>query len=160
MKPTAVDLSIGLTVLAVTACTTPDAGDATAMTEAERASIEERLYEMEHDWVNAYETGDLSALHRIFADDFIYTVNDGTLYDKAGFIALAEQDPIDYDSITIDSMATRWYANTAVVTGRGTDYWTEDGVTRTSAGVFTNVFVERDGLWQVVVGHSSPAPPG
>ncbi len=145
---------------AFVACAPTDGSAPAAMTDADRASIQEQLYQMEYDWVGAYESGDLSALDRIFADDFIYTVNDGTLYDKTDFIALAEQDPIEYDSVTIESMETRWYGSTAVVTGSGTNYWTEDGVVSSDPGVFTNVFVERDGRWQVVVGHSSPAPPG
>ncbi len=146
---------------AFVACAPTDGSAPAAMTDADRASIQEQLYQMEYDWVGAYESGDLSALDRIFADDFIYTVDDGTLYDKTDFIALAEQDPIEYDSVTIESMETRWYGSTAVVTGSGTNYWTEDGVVVSGdPGVFTNVFVERDGRWQVVVGHSSPAPPG
>ncbi len=145
---------------AFVACAPTDGSAPAAMTDADRASIQEQLYQMEYDWVGAYESGDLSALDRIFADDFIYTVNDGTLYDKTDFIALAEQDPIEYDSVTIESMETRWYGSTAVVTGSGTNYWTVDGVVSNDPGVFTNVFVERDGRWQVVVRHSSPAPPG
>lgn len=140
------------------ACAPTGDGGPTAMTDADRAAIQEQLYQMEYDWVAAYESGDLSALDRIFADDFIYTINDGTLYEKAEFIALAEQDPIDYDSIRIETMETRWYGATAVVTGSGVNYWTEAGEVQRDAGQFTNVFVQRNGVWQVVVGHSSPLP--
>ena len=127
-----------------------------AMTDADRAMIEERLIQMGDDWSGAYESGDLSALDRIFADDFIYTVNDGTLYEKEAFIALDEQDPIDYDSTRIEEREIRWYGSTAVVTGVGVSYWTdENGAVQRDAGRFTNVFVEREGRWQVVVGHSS-----
>ena len=128
------------------------------MTDAQRAAIEEQLFEMEYDWIGAYESGDLSALDRIFADDFIYTVDDGTVYDKQAFISRAEEDPIDYDSIRIETMETRWYGSTPVVTGSGPSYWTENGVVQSDAGQFTNVFVERNGRWQVVVGHASPLP--
>jgi ketosteroid isomerase-like protein len=139
-------------------CTPAPNGGDTAMTDADRAMIEEQLIQMEHDWTGAYESGDLSALHRIFAEDFIYTVNDGTLYDKAGFISLAEENPIDPDSVRVEDYEIRWYGSTPVVTGVGATYWTdEEGVVQRDAGQFTNVFVERDGQWQVVVGHSSPA---
>ena len=139
------------------ACAPTENGAPIPMTDADRASIRDQLYQMEYDWVGAYESGDPSALDRIFADDFIYTVNDGTLYEKSEFIALGEQNPIEYDSVRIESMETRWYGSTAVVTGIGVNYWTEDRVVQRDAGQFTNVFVERDGRWQVVVGHSSPA---
>ena len=128
------------------------------MTDADRALIEGRLIQMGDDWGVAYKSGDLSALNRIFADDFIYTADDGTLYGKEAFIALAEQNPIEYDSVSfIEEREVRWYGSTAVVTGASGNYWTdENGVVQRVAGRFTNVFVERDGRWQVVVGHSSP----
>jgi hypothetical protein len=126
------------------------------MTDADRAAMEERLYQMEYDWVAANESGDVSVLDRLFAEDFIYTIDDGTLYLKEAFIALAAGDAGSVDSIRIEAMETRWYANTAVVTGVGVDYWTdEDEMDQRAAFQFTNVFVERDGNWQVVVGHSS-----
>ena len=128
-----------------------------AMTDADRATIEDQLIQMGNDWSRAYESSDLSALDRIFADDFIYSVNDGTLYGKEAFISLAEEDPIVYDSVRIEDREIRWYGNTAVVTGVGANFWTDgDGAVQRDAGRFTNVFVERDGQWQVVVGHSSP----
>ncbi len=110
---------------------------------------------MGDEWGEAYESGDLRAFDRIFADDFIYTVNDGTLHDKTAFISLAEHDSIDYDSVRVEDRTLRWYGTTAVVTGLAVSYWTQDGAVHSAAGQFTNVFVERAGRWQVVVGHSS-----
>jgi ketosteroid isomerase-like protein len=150
----------GLVVASLTGvggCAPADNGGDAPMTDPDRAAMEGQLIQIEHDWTGAYESGDLSALHRIFAEDFIYTVNDGTLYDKAGFIALAEEYPIDADSVRVEDYEIRWYGSTPVVTGVGVTFWTdEDGVIQRDASRFTNVFVERDGQWQVVVGHSSP----
>jgi ketosteroid isomerase-like protein len=157
MKTTSIAF-ICLAVGGVVACT-PPAGEAPAeITDGDRGVIAEQLFQMEHDWVNANETGEVSALHRIFADDFIYTVDDGTLYEKAAFIELAERDPIDYDSVRLGTMDIRWYGTTAVITGQGTSYWVDADGPQASTGQFTNVFVERDGEWKVVVGHSSPLP--
>ena len=142
--------------ISVTGCAPTDGDGSAAMTDADRASIQQQLFQMGNDWSEAYETGDLSAFDRIFADDFIYTVTDGTLYEKAAFISFAEQDPIDYDSVRVGDKGLRWYGTTAVVTGLVVSYWTEDGAVQSGARQFTNVFVERAGRWQVVVGHSSP----
>ena len=155
-RTAAFTLILGTAIFA--ACAPTDGSAPTAMTDADRASIQDQLLQMEYDWVAANESGDVSTFDRIFADDFIYTLPDGTLHGKAEFIALGDQDPIDYDSIRVESMETRWYGTTAVITGAGFDYWTEEGMARTAAFQFTNVFVERDGRWQVVVGHSSQLP--
>ncbi len=148
--------SLVLGLVGLAACAPSGDSGVAVMTDADRAAIEERLYQMEYDWVAANESGDASVLDRLFAEDFIYTIDDGTLYLKEAFIALAGEDAGSVDSNRIEDMETRWYANTAVVTGVGVDYWTdEDGTDQRAAFQFTNVFVERDGNWQVVVGHSS-----
>lgn len=142
-------------IISVTGCAPTDGDGSAAMTDADRTSIQQQLFQMEDEWGKAHESGDLGAFDLIFADDFIYTVNDGTLHEKAAFISLAEQDPIDYDSVRVEDKTLRWYGTTAVVTGRAVSYWTQDGAVHRAAGQFTNVFVERAGRWQVVVGHSS-----
>jgi len=60
-------------------------------------------------------TGDLSALDRILADGFIYTVDDGTVHDKASFIALGADDPVSYTRYEIGETSVRWYADNVVV---------------------------------------------
>ncbi len=73
--------AISLVAIAILAACAPAADDAGAavLTDAERNQVEQDLLQMENDWVAAYQTGDFTAFDRIFADDFIYTVNDGKL---------------------------------------------------------------------------------
>lgn len=147
---------LGLLVASVLLTGCAPAGEPPSeMNATERAAAEEVLYEMEYEWVAAFESGDLSALQNLFADDFIYTLPDGTVQDKPSFIALNEADPIDYDSVRIENMETRWYGNTPVVIGLGINFWTEDGAVAQDAAQFTNVFEHRDGRWWVIVGHAS-----
>jgi len=148
--------AISLVATAILVACAPAGDDAgtSVLTDAERNQVEQDLLQMENDWVAAYQTGDLTALDRIFADDFIYTVNDGTLYEKGAFIRVAEQDRIAYDSITVEDVAVRWYGDVAVVTGLARNFWQDESATaQTSGGRWTNVFVERNGRWQCVVGH-------
>lgn len=147
-----------LLTASLASCVAPAPGGPETVSEVDRSAVQEQLFQMERDWVAAYETGDLSALDRLFADDFIYTLDDGTIHGKASFIALAEMDPVRYDSVRIEDMEIRWYGETPVITGVGVNYVTEDGQVVRTAGRFTNVFVERDAGWQVVVGHSTPLP--
>jgi ketosteroid isomerase-like protein len=133
---------------------TADAG-VDQLTAADRAALEEVLFQMESDWVAAYASRDFGVFDRMFADDFIYTTNDGVLYDKASFIALAQRETTVYDSTNLEDMEIRWYGNTPVITGVGADYLTQDGIVIRAAGRFTNVFAQRAGQWQVIVGHSA-----
>jgi ketosteroid isomerase-like protein len=140
------------------ACAPTADNTAAPMTDAERAAIEADLVQMEYDWIAANESGDLTAFDRLFAEDFIYTTDDGVLHDRASFIALGEQDPVEYDSIRIEDMEVHWYGNTPVITGIGVNYSTQNGMTIRDAGRFTNLFDEQQGQWLVVVGHSAAVP--
>ena len=148
-------VSLLLGSLLTTGCSSSAEAPPQEMTAEERTAAEEVLYQMEYDWIGAFESGDMSALDDLFSADFIYTLSDGSVLDKASFIALNENDPIDYDSVRIENMETRWYGDTPVVIGLGVNYWTEDGAVVRDAGQFTNVFEHRDGRWWVIVGHSS-----
>jgi len=127
------------------------------LTADNKAEIEAMLLGWENDWVEAYRTGDLSVLERIFAPDFIYTIDSGELHDKASFIALGADDPNTYTTFETSDMTVRWYAdNVVVITGTATSAGTDaEGNEVSGAGSWTNVFVEREGQWQVVVGHAS-----
>jgi hypothetical protein len=124
------------------------------LTVEEKTEIEAMLLGLENEWGEAYRTGDLSVFERIFAPDFIYTIN-GELHDKASFIALGAN--VAYTTFETGDMAIRWYADNVVVI-TGTDAWVgtdAEGNEVSGADYWTNVFVERDGEWQVVVGHAS-----
>ena len=64
-------------------------------------------------------------------------------------------DPITYQSIEVSDMSAHWYGDDVVlVIGGATDTGTDaDGNTIQSTGRWTNVFMERDGGWQCVIGH-------
>ena len=55
----------------------------------------------------------------------------------------------------VDDMNVRLYDRIAVVTGRVTTKRLVKGQATTSQSRFTDVFVSRDGRWQLVAGHSS-----
>ena len=78
-----------------------------ALTTEEKVEIETMLLGWENDWVEAYRTGDLSVLERIFAPDFIYTIDTGELHDKASFIALGANDPNTYTTYETGDMTVR-----------------------------------------------------
>ena len=142
-------------LLCVVGCT-PSADDTyTSMTDSDRNAIEEQLIQMEYDWIGAFTSRDPSALNRIFASDFVYTFSDGRLVDKNEFISL-QQGWAAPDSVFLENMETHWYGATALITGIGVEYSTgDDGDVVRYAGQFTNVFMERDGNWQAIIGHIS-----
>ncbi|UCG88412.1 MAG: nuclear transport factor 2 family protein [Gemmatimonadota bacterium] len=136
------------------------ATQAAALSQAERDSIGEMLMQWERDWQNGDLTGDPLVLERILAPDFIYTIHNGDVHDKASFIGLRATSPVTLTSFENQRMSVHWYAdNVAVVVGltagTGTD---ADGADLSWSNAWTNVFVQRDGEWQCVVGHGHLTP--
>lgn len=148
-----------LVVLLATACApaADEAGLPEALSPAEREQIEQMILSLSNEWAAGMVTGDLSVLDRILAPDFIYTVDSGSVHTRASFIALLSDAPVTYTSFEVSDVSVRWYAdNVVVITGIDTSTWTDaDGNEGGGSGAFTNVYVQRDGEWQCVVGHST-----
>ena len=162
MKPTFVLVVATLMVVTASAAScaraADEARDEAALSSKQRDQIGQMLVEWEHDWVNSVREGDPSVLERILAADFIYTVRTGEVREKSSFIAAAVSDDFTYESFEIDDVEVRWYTDEVVVI-TGTALWSgQDSAGELLEGRsrWTNVFVERDGEWRVVVGHSTP----
>jgi ketosteroid isomerase-like protein len=99
---------------------------------------------------------DFKYFDHIEADDFVFTDASGNLASKKEDLA-GEKDCHKFaGSYDLDQTEVRLYGNTAVVTSRVTITGTSrDGKPVNHRSRFTDVFVWRDGRWQIVAGHSS-----
>ncbi|NNF14346.1 MAG: nuclear transport factor 2 family protein [Gemmatimonadetes bacterium] len=150
-SPPAVLLLLGL----LAACT---ASPEQALTTAERSEIEQMLFEWEEQWLQTTFSRDASHLERILADDLVYTIEDGTTIGKQEMIASWVDEPNTYTTWVIDDVEAHWFSDEVVLviggdTNEGTD---PDGNEIGASGRFTNVFIERDGIWQMAIGHYTP----
>ena len=102
---------------------------------------------------------DYKYFDQVEGEDFIFTDAAGTVSSKKQDMA-GEKDCRKSDAkYDVDNTEVRLFGNAAVVTGRITIVHKnkeEKLVTRRSR--FTDVFVYRDGRWQLVAGHSSRIP--
>ncbi len=121
--------------------------------------IKNALIQIEREIGRANLDCDYRYFDRIEAEDFIFTDAVGGVTGKKQDMA-GEKDCRKSDgTYEVDEPEVRLYGNTAVVTGRvtTTSKNKEDKlVVRRSR--FTDVFVWRDGRWQLVAGHSSRIP--
>lgn len=114
-------------------------------------SVEAQLKTLEREWFDAVVKNDAATLERIFADDFTATGSDGLFVNKAEMKSTLGQ--IRLDEIQSENFKLRLYGNTAVVTGNST-YLRNGRKLGTSA--HTEVWVKRQGRWQVVSWASIP----
>lgn len=119
--------------------------------------VEAELMQLERDIGDANIKRDKAFFERIEADEFIFTDSSGGLTTKAEDVASLDKPAGETKLISyiVDEMKVFDYGKTAVVFGRvtTTTRGKEGEVTRKSR--FTDVFVKRDGRWQMAAGHSS-----
>ena len=99
---------------------------------------------------------DYKLFDKVEAEEFIFTDASGNVSNKKEDMA-GEKDCVKHDfTYDLDDFHVTLYDNTAVVTARVTITGTnKEGKPFTRQNRFTDVFVWRDGRWQLVAGHST-----
>lgn len=131
----------------------------TASREAGRASQTERqLIDTERQRFAAMVAADIGALERLLADELTYTHTTGTTDSKAELLASLSSGTLKYLSIEPQEMRARPYGEAGVVTGRAAMKVRAGGQELALRIAFTDVYVRRDGRWQMVAWQSTRLP--
>ena len=139
------------------ACLSFAAAQSNKNSEQQPGKTEAELMRLERDIGDANIRRDKAFFERIEADEFVFTDSGGGITTKAEDVASLDKPAGEFKLVfyMVDDMKVHVYGKTAVVTGRTTT--THRGKDREAANRsrFTDVFVKRDGRWQLVAGHSS-----
>ena len=132
----------------------PDNSDRTKNDQARKD-----LLEIERQIGRANFDCDYKYFAQIEADDFFFTGPNGDTETKEQDLA-GEKDCHKFGgTYDLDETRISLYGNTAVFTARVTiSGKNKEGKDFTRRSRFTDVFVWRDGRWQIVAGHSSKIP--
>jgi ketosteroid isomerase-like protein len=100
---------------------------------------------------------DRATMERLYADDYSYTHSNGAVLNKTQEIAQRMSPDDAWTANKIDDLKVRIYGNVAIVTGRNTLTGSSKGYV---AGPrrFTEVWVRRNGRWQLVGGQTTLVP--
>ena len=128
-----------------------------AQTKTKQSKIETELMQLERDIGAANIRRDKAFFELTEADEFIFTDSSGGTTTKAEDVASLDKPAGEFKLVSydVDEMKVFVYGKTAVVTGRVTTVSRGKDREITSKNRFTDVFVYRDGRWQIVAGHSS-----
>jgi hypothetical protein len=110
---------------------------------------EKYISDSEAAWVAAEVSGDPSVAKRILADDYVGVFPDGTIGHKADAVAFfipANRSPRGH----LDYVHIRFFGNMATAQGQETDLRPAGSALPSGRLIFTDVFVLRDGRWQLV----------
>lgn len=125
-----------------------------------REAAEKTLTALERKWMDSLRQRDASVLSQLISDDF-------TLVTPRLVVAAGDRDKyfqhamreLNLTSYAFEGLTVRLYGRTAVVSGLLKQSANAAGEDWGGSYLFTDVWVNRDGTWQVVSRHASPPPP-
>jgi ketosteroid isomerase-like protein len=117
-----------------------------------------KIIAMENLWNRAEMNNDAPAVRLLLADDFVMTVAEGTLYNKAQMIASVADKTYRPVALQSTGMAVHYYGTTAVVTGAYYEKGVDKGKSWERRGRFTDTWMNLDGRWQCIASHFSVKP--
>jgi len=139
----------------------------TSATGRDTAQAREAVLRLAEELFRSYARGDTAAAARILAADYTGFTGDGHRETKAQALANLRRDSAtaasaSVDSMHVDSTTVRVFGDAAVAQTSGTLRARAEGQAATIGFRNTDVFVWRDGRWQIVATHLSrvPAPQG
>jgi len=114
-----------------------------------------KILALENVWNQAEEHKDVKALQSLLDPGLVYIDYDGSLMDKAQFIASVQAPSLHPEQIVNESMTAHVYGDSAVVTGVYRDKGTNNGKPYLRRGRFTDTWVYHDGAWVCVASQST-----
>ncbi len=120
-------------------------------TKAEKS----KLIALENAWNQAQIHRDGEALNALVADTFIYTDWDGTIMNKAKFIADSKDPSVETTMVANDNVEVYFYPGVAVVAGAYHAKGKNRGKPFDHYGRFTDTWVLSGGKWQCVASHTN-----
>ena len=109
----------------------------------------ETLQQLNRDYIRSVQTSDVPRFDEILSDDFLCSNPDGSLVDRAGFLAQTAR-PVTISNLEARDVVVRILGDVALIHAR-TTYTLADG--RTGGGRYTDVWARREGRWLCVSAH-------
>ena len=111
----------------------------------------ETLIELNRDYIQSVQKGDVRRFDEILADDFLCSNPDGSLVDRKAFLAQTAR-PVTISNLEAHDVNVRLMGDVAIIHAR-TSYVLPDGHAR--SGRYTDVWARRNGHWRAVSAHVS-----
>jgi ketosteroid isomerase-like protein len=136
----------------------PSPGPDTAAAPDSPESVEKIVNAMEQSLALGLMKGDAAAIDGVLADDFVATLPDGSSATKAKLIDDLKSGAVKVQTIVLEPITVRVFGDTAIATYTQTEKSTYSGRDISARTMWTDVFVKRNGRWQMVAEHGNQPP--
>lgn len=120
------------------------------------SAAQSKVLALESAWNMAEERGDARALDMIFDNSMIYIDEDGSLLNKAQFLARVKGPGPHITSLVTETIGVRVYGEMAIVAGSYRAKGVKQGKAFQREGRFIDTWVLKQGSWVCVVAQSTP----
>jgi ketosteroid isomerase-like protein len=107
------------------------------------------LQALTDDYIRSVQASDVKRFDEILAADFLCSLPDGSLLDRAQFLAFTAR-PISITHLAAQDVVVRVIGDVAIIHAR-TTFTQADG--RAGSGRYTDVWARRNGEWRAVAAH-------
>lgn len=110
---------------------------------------------LEMKWTESYKERNIDILSSLLAEDFVITIEDGSVYSKAGYISHSADTSVHVEVAELSDLKVRMHGETAIVTGAYHERGQSSGKRYEYHDRLTDVWMKSGGKWQVVASHYS-----
>ncbi len=110
----------------------------------------DEVMKLEEERNQALQKGDIATLERIYSDDLVYTNATGALLTKPQHLAELKSRGLNFRAFKHEDVQLTMHGDTGFVTGISRSVVEYRGSVSTGSRRFLNVFVKKDGRWQLV----------
>jgi ketosteroid isomerase-like protein len=110
---------------------------------------------LEMKWSESYKQRSIDILSSLLADDFVITIEDGSIFSKAGYITHSADPSTRVQVAELSDLKVRMHGDTAIVTGAYHEKGESNGKRYEYHDRLTDVWMKTGGKWQVVASHYS-----
>jgi ketosteroid isomerase-like protein len=124
-----------------------------ALAQEESETVAIRALEMK--WTESYKERSVDILSSLLSDDFMITIEDGSVYSKVGYISHSADPATHVQVAELSDLKVRVHGDAAIVTGAYHEKGESNGKPYEYHDRLTDVWMKTGGKWQVVASHYS-----
>lgn len=128
---------------------------ASAFVSAQEKSDAATVRALELKWTESYKQHNIDILSSLLSDEFVITIEDGSVYSKAGYISHTADSGVHVQVAEMSDVRVRTHGDTAIVTGSYHEKGESSGKPYEYHDRFTDVWIKAAGKWQVIASHYS-----
>jgi ketosteroid isomerase-like protein len=122
---------------------------------AQEKSDAATIRSLEMKWTESYKERSVDILSSLLSEDFMITIEDGSVYSKVGYISHSADPATHVHVAELSDLKVRVHGDAAIVTGAYHEIGESNGKPYEYHDRLTDVWMKSGGKWQVVASHYS-----